>query len=330
MNAQPWQTLVNQIADTISANIDNGLYRTDEQLPSINIYSRNYCVARDTVEKAYRKLKREGYIQSVPGKGYFVLKKPGNKIRILITFNKLSIYKKAIYETIVKTIGDKGKVDLYIHHYSPAILDKIISTNLGQYDYYVVMPAFVNSNDEYEYLEVLSKIPADQLILLDKDIPTLKKRGLIYQDLISDTYKAFLSVAPIIAKYDQLVLVPPADVKQSSDISEAISRFCADNGKPHQIIPGKELQSLTRKTAFVVLSEEDLVSLIKKVRKHDYVLGKDVGIISFNETAYKELLEITVISADSAEMGQSVVKMVLNNHSGIVRNSFKTFVRGSL
>lgn len=330
MNAQPWQTLVNKIADTISAHIDNGVYRMDEQLPSINIYSRNNSVARDTVEKAYRKLKREGYIQSVPGKGYFVLRKPGNKIRILIAFNKLSVYKKAIYETIVKTIGDKGKVDLYIHHYSPAILDNIISTHLGQYHYYVVMPAFMDSNDEYEYLNVLSKIPADQLILLDKDIPTLKKRGLIYQDLVNDTYKAFLSVAPIIAKYNQLVLIPPVDVKQPSDISEAIGRFCTDNGKLYQIIPGAEITTLARETVFVVLTEDDLVVLIKKVREHGYVLGKDVGIISFNESAYKELLEITVISADSEEMGRSVVKMVLENHSGTIRNPFKTFVRSSL
>lgn len=330
MNAQPWQTLVNKIADTISTNIDNGVYRHDEQLPSINIYSRNNSVARDTVEKAYRKLKREGYIQSVPGKGYFVVKKPGNKISVLIAFSKLSIYKKAIYDAIVKVIGDKGKVDLYIHHYSPAILDKIISTHLGQYHYYVVLPAFMNNNDEDEYLEVLSKVPADQLILLDKDIPTLKKRGLIYQDLVNDTYEAFLSVAPIIAKYDRLVLIPPLDVKQPSDISEAISLFCRDNGKPCQIIPGSEISALTSKTVFVVLTEDDLVTLIKKVRAHNYVLGRDIGIISFNETAYKELLEITVISADAEEMGRSVVKMILNNHSGIIRNPFKTFVRNSL
>lgn len=330
MNAQPWQTLVNKIADTIIANINNGIYRTDEQLPSINIYSRNYRVARDTVEKAYRKLKREGYIQSIPGKGYFVLKEPSNKIRVLITFNKLSVYKKAIYESIVKAIGDKGKVDLYIHHYSPAILDKIISTNLGQYDYYVVMPAFMNSNDEYEYLEVLSKIPVSQLILLDKDIPGLKKRGLIYQDLVNDTYKALLSVAPIIAKYDQLIFVPPSDVKQPSDISIAISRFCIDNDRQHQMISGSEIKSLARKTVFVVLTENDLVILIKKVREQGYVLGVDIGIISFNETVYSELLEITVISADSEEMGQSVVKMALDNYSGIIKNPFKTVVRSSL
>lgn len=330
MNGQPWQTLVNKIADTISANIESGIYRADEQLPSINIYSRNNSVARDTVEKAYRKLKREGYIQSVPGKGYFVLKEPNNEIRVLITFNKLSIYKQAIYETIVKAIGDRGKVDLYIHHYSPAVLDKIISANLGQYDYYVVMPAFINAKHEYEYLEVLSKIPASQLILLDKDIPALKKRGLIYQDLLNDTYKALLSVAPIISKYNELVFVSPADVKQSSEISIAISRFCLDSDQQHQVIHGTEINTLTRKTVFVVLTENDLILLIKKAREQGYILGLDIGIISFHESAYNELLEITVISADSKEMGRSVAKMVLDNHSGIIKNPFKTCVRSSL
>jgi len=61
----------------------------------------------------------------------------------LLVFNKLSSYKKIVYESIIKTLGDKGKVDLHVHRYSPVILNEIISNNLGKYHYYVIMPHFL-------------------------------------------------------------------------------------------------------------------------------------------------------------------------------------------
>lgn len=66
-------TKVEQIAQAIKSDIKKGLLKKDHQLPSINKFSRQYLVARDTVEKAYQILKNEGYVSSVKGKGYFVI-----------------------------------------------------------------------------------------------------------------------------------------------------------------------------------------------------------------------------------------------------------------
>jgi DNA-binding transcriptional regulator YhcF (GntR family) len=46
------KSLVQQIVGSISKNIDKGVYRKNEKLLSINTYSKQHGVARDTIEKA--------------------------------------------------------------------------------------------------------------------------------------------------------------------------------------------------------------------------------------------------------------------------------------
>jgi DNA-binding LacI/PurR family transcriptional regulator len=55
-----------------------------------------------------------------------------------------------------------------------------------------------------------------------------------------------------------------------------------------------------------------------------------VGIISFNETILKDLLEITVISTDFEAMGQTAAHMLLNKEPQQVKNPFHMIVRKSL
>ena len=59
-----------------------------------------------------------------------------------MVFNKLSSFKKIIYYSFLKALGERAAIDLQIHHYNPQHLKKIIESNLGKYDYYVIMPNF--------------------------------------------------------------------------------------------------------------------------------------------------------------------------------------------
>ena len=53
----PKKPIYVQIADCFISNISNGSIKKNEQLPSINMFSKKYKVSRDTVEKAYKVLK---------------------------------------------------------------------------------------------------------------------------------------------------------------------------------------------------------------------------------------------------------------------------------
>ncbi|WP_315815267.1 substrate-binding domain-containing protein [Paraflavitalea speifideaquila] len=83
-------------------------------------------------------------------------------------------------------------------------------------------------------------------------------------------------------------------------------------------------------TVYIVTAESDLAQLIKKSREANLQLGKEVGIISFNETVLKELLEITVVTTDFEGMGITAAQMLLNKEVKQVKNPFRMIVRKSL
>ena len=74
-----------QIIHSIVSGIESNNIRSNERLPSINEMSEMYDIARDTVEKAYKELKKRGIIISVPGKGYYK-KDSGQAVQYRVLF----------------------------------------------------------------------------------------------------------------------------------------------------------------------------------------------------------------------------------------------------
>jgi DNA-binding FadR family transcriptional regulator len=83
------------LANSIVKAVENSKFVKDFLLPSINEFSFRLEISRDTVEKAYRHLKKIGVINSVPGKGYYISNVDfKHKLKIFLLFNKLSAHKK--------------------------------------------------------------------------------------------------------------------------------------------------------------------------------------------------------------------------------------------
>ena len=80
----------------------------------------------------------------------------------------------------------------------------------------------------------------------------------------------------------------------------------------------------------MVIEETDLSELVKKVRQSNYQLGREIGMISFNETTLKELLNITVVTTDFEAMGYTAAALLLDNKRIKVKNPFYMIRRGSL
>jgi DNA-binding transcriptional regulator YhcF (GntR family) len=319
-----------QIAQSIGKRIDKGLIKKNSQLPSINIFSDKYAVARDTAEKAYKELKKQGYIISVSGKGYYVVGKKENKIKILLVFNKISSFKKIIYYSFLNKLGEKAVVDLQVHHYNPQHLKKIIEFNLGKYDYYVIMPHFETNANKNVYTRILKKIPQDELLLLDKSIPELKDNMAVYQDFRTDIFEALVSASELLEKYDTLTIIFPEHSNHPMEILEGLKEFCTKNKKKFTIITNADKIKLVKGAVYLVIADDDLAILVKKIRKSNYQMGKEIGVISFNETELKELLDITVISTDFIKMGQTAANLILKKQVKQVKNPFKIIKRGSL
>lgn len=320
-----------QIVQSIIADMEKGVLKKDEQLPSISELSEEHYMARDTVEKAYRDLKERGYITSVQGKGYYVAGNDTNKLKILLVFNKLSSYKKIIYYAFLNTLGDKAKVDLYIHHYNALLFKEIIESNLGKYNYYVIMPHFFPEADRANYMKIIRTIPPQELVLLDKDLPELTYAHLaVYQDFEKDIFTALESATDLLDKYQKLTLIFPSDGNYPADIVKGFRQFCLLHGKSFSIIESAFGEVLSPGAAYVVVEETDLAELIKKVRQSTYSLGQEIGITSFNETTLKELLSITVITTDFEAMGRMAATLLLDQQKIKIKNSFYMIRRSSL
>lgn len=318
---------VQQVANAVKKEITKGGLKKDDQLPSINDFSRTYNVARDTVEKAYRILKDERYIVSVKGRGYFVKGIPAKKIKVLLIMNKISDYKKNVYNSFVKTLGDKALVDLQIHHYRLDILRDIIESRMAQYDHLVIMPHFTHDTDLRKVLALLKSIPPGKLTILDKRMAGLDHPAEIYQDFENDIFDALMSRHSLLEKYSNLVVILREDEFHPREIIQGIKRFCRKHKKSFKVAAGAEELKLQPATLYIETSESDLAHLIKKARELGLKPGKDIGIISFNETVLKDLLQVTVVTTDFDKMGEEAAVSLLKNDRQKIRIPFNFIKR---
>lgn len=322
-----------QIVKSVIGSIERGVLKQNDQLPSINELSEEYYLARDTVEKAYKELKALGVIDSVRGKGYYILNEKPTQLRVLLVMNKMSAYKKAIYEAFVSTLGDRATVNLHIHHGNTRVFKDIIKESLGHYHYYVIMPHFYSETDSNALLAILRQIPPQELILLDKDLPDLlETHPSVYQDFTHDLYDALEAGKELLDKYEELVLVFPQDVKYPPEIVTGFRNFCAHHKKASRIVAtAKEEYDLAGR-AYVVFEDSDLAELVKKSKQKSLVLGSTMGIVSFNDTPLKEVLAdgITVVSTDHEQMGTSAAKLILEAKIAKIKNPFGLIPRKSL
>ena len=81
-----------------------------------------------------------------------------------------------------------------------------------------------------------------------------------------------------------------------------------------------------------MLDDKNLIRIIKKIKEQNLVIAKDIGIISFNDTLLKEVVEdgITTISTDFKIMGKKLATMILNNTTKKIENPSSLIIRKSL
>ncbi len=322
-----------QIVNSVNSAIRQSKLKKGDSMLSINHLSDEFMLSRDTVQKAYMILRKKGVITAVKGKGFYINRSDIiTPFRILLLFNKMSNYKKQVYNAFLETMGDKAVVDLKIHHFSKKLFENLITEYIDEYDYFVLMPHF--DDDDDEIYNIIKKIPSEQLIILDKDLPhTYSKYAGVYQDFKNDIYHALEDGWELISKYEKLTLVFPKIIPYPKEIITGFRSFCSSHNLPYKII--EEINPVTqinKKEVYIVIEETDLVTLIKSCQSQKLKIGKDVGIISYNDTPLKEILldGITVISTDHHQMGMSLANLILENRKEKIKNPFVFIQRKSL
>jgi len=329
-----------QIVESIIESIASGQLNIDEKIPSINALSEAFNLSRDTVEKAYNVLKDRNIITSVKGKGFYVTRtKLISRVNILFLVNKLSNYKMQIYNSFVDKIKGSSHVDLFVYHCDETLFLNVLRKNLLAYDYYVIMPHFktnamrhISTTDEV--LGVINEIPKHKLLVLDNILLERNdKFAAVYQDYEMDIYGALKEGLDKIKKYHRIIISYPmkAVYPYPKRILHGFRRFCVEFKFESEVIDEVyEDMVLLEGDLFITITETDLVNLVKLIRDSQYQLGEDIGVISYNETPLKELLGITTVSTDFAQMGTTAAEMILEKRIDAIKNPFYFTERDSL
>tara|TARA_R110000868_G_scaffold375365_4_gene639870 strand:- start:3035 stop:4084 length:1050 start_codon:yes stop_codon:yes gene_type:complete len=330
-----------QIIDSIIHNISVGNFTMDQKIPSINMFSEEFYLSRDTIEKAYGILKERNIITPIRGKGYYISRTQLiSKVNVLFLVNKLSSYKLRTYNHFINSIGGNSHTDLLIYHCDETLFLNLLDKNKLAYDYYIIMPHFLTEKLKHisfpdKALNLLKKIPLNKLIILDNVKPNILNGclGKIYQDFENDIYHALSEGVNSIKKYEKIVLVFPdkSIYPYPTRILFGFRKFCVENKLDFEIIDKIYDDMVLKKgDLFITIEEADLVNLVKQVREDEYKLGSDIGIISYNDTPLKELLGITVISTDFKVMAETAAETILNKKNCILKVPFNFIERESL
>lgn len=329
-----------QIVDEIIHNISIGNLKMDDKIPSINTFSEEYLLSRDTVEKAYNILKERKVILSIRGKGYYIARTQLiSKVNILFLMNKLSSYKMRIYNSFINSIGGTAHTDVHIYHCEEELFLNLLEKNKGAYDYYIIMPHFKTEKLKHisfteKVVTAIKSIPKDKLIIMDNPIAEVDEAFIeIYQDFESDIYNALNQGLEKITKYKKLIMVYPEKsiYPYPKRILHGFRKFCVEHNLDFEVLDEIYDDIILKKgDLFITISESDLVNLVKQIRDQEFIKGTDIGVISYNDTPLKELLGITCISTDFKVMGETVARMIKEKKKGKIKNPFSFIDRNSL
>lgn len=321
-----------QLANCVINAIKAGKLLKDDVLPSINELSFKFEISRDTAEKGYKYLKSIGVLGSVPGKGFYIRDtQVSQQLKIFLLFNKLSAHKKIIYDALISSLKEMASVDFYVYNNDFAFFKKLLQNRKDAYTHYVIIPHFIEGGDNAH--EVINTIDKDKLILLDKLVPGVTgEYGAVYENFEKDIYQALEQALPLLSKYHSLKIIFPEYTYFPQEIIDGFQRFCNEYAFSYKIVHNIQEEEISEGEVFITLMENDLVVLIERILSTPLVIGKNVGVISYNETPLKRIIlnGITTLSTDFQLMGELTAQLIIERATRHIEIPFSLTVRASL
>lgn len=322
-NQSKYKTIVNHVIDGIS----NEVYKTGDWIPSINEFIKMYQLSRDTVFAGLTELKSKGIIDSNPGTGYYIKStRISFQQKIFLLFNEFTAFKEDLYNSFMESVGNSVTVDLYFHNYNKKVFQSIVNDANGKYTTYIIMSGKFEGIDS-----LLSKLNG-KVYLLDHFHPELKgKYSSVFQNFEKDTYEALVFGKEHINKYKKILMVQK-DEKEPYERYFGLKRFGEEFGYKHDYIGTTKDRVIKKGELFMVVNDRDIVYLIKQSEKQHLQIGKDFGIISYNETPLKEVLAggLTTLSTDFSMMGKTMSMLIKKKPIETIENPWKLNIRNSL
>ena len=299
-----------QLANIIIHQIKQGEINNGEKLPSISQTSVNYLLSRDTVEKAYQLLQKEGYIYSVYRSGFYVaVQSEKLPAKVCIVSGQMSGAVSCVYNYLLGH-GQSVKPQLCLHHYQIKRLQAILSDNLGKgfFDYFVVFPQ-LQACDE-ELAQCLQIIPPEKLILLDKRLKGLNGHSVIARNYSKDLYAFFEKCHREFLAYRTSELILPNEYFPAECIN-VFKLFCEKYGIEYRLTDDLE-KPMKPERLYITISDDSLVAVMKAAAEEGYTLGREIGAIAIGDTSYRHLLGkgIASFSYDYSKTAARILELI--------------------
>jgi DNA-binding transcriptional regulator YhcF (GntR family) len=316
-----------QIVQSICRNIEDGVLVRDDVLPSVNRISEEFSLARGSVFTAYNDLRASGIIDSIPGKGYFVssTETKQNK-RIFLLFNAFTTYQEPLYNALIKNLPSTCTVHIYFHHHDLKTFETLIREQAGYYNIFIIMPTIHDNT-----LNILSHLDHKRTFLLNVGYKEYKKEYPgVFQNFEKDIYKVLMANQHLVSKYRHLTLVFPEGA-QIKEITAGFHKFSKKAGITAAVKSSIEAEAIAKGDAFITTDDKHLVDIVELAKANKWQLGKDIGVLSYNETSLKSVIGdgITTFTTDFEAMGKGIAEMVVSGRRDVIENPFELVDRKS-
>ena len=327
-----YKQLVEQFEDAIRS----GKLKPGEQIPSMNDFAVQLGISKETVKKTYGILREKGLLVPQQGKGFYVAEAgEASKPRVLVLFDKLSIYKEVLFNSLAEELGDKADLTILTHNQNLELFTYYLDTSLDKYDFYVISPHFpLDDRTQAAATKLIARVPNRKLIMVDHWLQSYTGNyGAVYQDFENDVYDGLKQGLDKLKASSCLKVITLPSSLYGPIICKGVDRFCMEydipvefmNSAPETVAPGE--------TYLVINSQLDsgLAALARRIKAQNLEVGKDVFIISYNEFDLNEVVlnGLTTISTDFKQMGHTVATMILNRKTWKVHCDFNMTRRGT-
>jgi hypothetical protein len=206
------------------------------------------------------------------------------------------------------------------------MFETLIREQAAYYNTFVIMPE-VNDNT----MGILSKLDLKHTFLLDVGLKEYRENYPgVYQNFEKDIFSILMDSELLVRKYKRLFLLFP-DGLRTRDIISGFQKFAKKKIIPTEVGSSINVAEIQKGDAFIVIDDNNLVDIIFAARAKDWQLGKDIGVISYNETPLKSVIGngITTITTDFVAMGKAMAEMVVSGKREVMENPFVMIDRKS-
>lgn len=298
-----------QIVSGVLTSIEDQLVERGQILPSINQMASQLGFARKTIDKAYSELKDRGVVESRNRRGFFVSTEAVDQtIRVALVLYEFRPFQEMFYNVFRQSVGENVQVDTFFHHNDLAVFEDIVAKVAGRYGLYVIAPVI-----DAKTPAILDQLISSRLLLVDRFVATKDEVSHVIQEFGASTYALLTDLEKRIKKYKRVELFYREGAAYPVEILTNCRRFCRERKLKLLVKDQYETGSLETGVLYLTIGDADLWPIVEDCIDRGWTLGKDVGVLSHNESRIKKIVHggVSTWSTDFGRMAERAARFVL-------------------